>query len=263
MATDSPAQSSGTGDGAAERLSRLNRKLEEAHSATLRAKNIGRLMSVLVVIAALIGVWILFAPIKKAFDNPEPYQAAFQKELEETILPKLREELESEEFRAVLTEIGENAGKTLEARQEEIYAAIDGQIRLFIDNLSEWGGEQLHSRQDRLETHIQQRLYEVLPELQDEEVAELVIANAAAAMEEAIDIVMDRYLGQHIQHLVNLQTQIEQFPVPTHIAAMTEEELVAALQVELGEYAMSVFLTSINPAHTGAMHDVHGEIIME
>ena len=144
-------------------------------------------------------------------------------------------------------------------RQEEIYAVVDQQIQAFVDEMTAWAKNELEYRQGTIKQYIEQEVKATAPALQDEDTAELVMANASDAMEKAVQRLMDKYLDTHIRHLAEIERKIEQFPIPDDIAQMSDQELTDALVAELGSYSMNVFQGSLSPETRDFLREVGEE----
>jgi hypothetical protein len=233
--------------------------MDEAASASSTAKNVGRVMTALIVIAAVIGVWFLIQPFVVAAQNPKPYQDALEKEMTGTVYPALMEELESEEFQTAMRGVGDTVVAKLQERDEEAYAAVDREIRAFVDEMTTWGEQEITTRRDGIREYVEKKVTDVAPELKDDAVAEQVLANASKGMDGAVNRIVEKYLQGHMNHLISIGDQIQKFPVPDDVAAMTDDELSDTLVQELGAYSMSIFQTSLSPETRAFLRQVGEE----
>lgn len=254
MAADAGSPIQGN-DAVADRLAKLNRKMDEAQAAAARAKTVGRVMTVLVVVAAFTGVYLLLKPLADAYQNPEPYKKAFQEEFEASILPRLQEEMGKNGQRIAL-EVKDEVVKKVQARQEEIFGAVDTEMRAFVTNLQDHGTKEFETRQATIRKHIEETLLADVPELKDPEKADTIMANASAAMDGAVQRLMNQHLAQHMEHMLSIERRINEYPVPEDVARMSDDELSQAMVDSLGQYAMLIFRSSLAPSTKDALRQV-------
>lgn len=101
------------------RISDLGRKVDEASQANASAKTTARIITVLIAITAIIGVWMLISPFYEAYKNPEPYKRAITTELQENVGPQLQADIQSS-LEKVAPEVGRLATAQFQARYEDL-----------------------------------------------------------------------------------------------------------------------------------------------
>lgn len=247
MAAEANAPGSGGNDAVADRIARLNRKMDEAQAAHARSKTVGRIMTVLVVVAAFSGVYMLLSPFAEAYQNPEPYKKAFGEEFQSSILPKIQDEM-GKNGKRIATEVKDEVVKKLESRKDEIFGAVDTEMRAFVTNLQEHGTKEFETRRAAIRSHIEKTLVADVPELKDPAKTEVIMANASAGMDAAVQRLMNKHLSQHMQHMLSIEQRINEFPVPDEVSKMTNDQLSQAMVDQMGTYAMLVFRSSLAPS---------------
>jgi hypothetical protein len=243
MATESPGRSAPGNDSVADRIARLNRKADEEVAARRRAKSLSTLMTLLIVTVAVGGVYVMIRPGIAAYNNPEPYRQALSAEFEQTLQPAIQQILQEEQTQQVLQQAGETAMSRVRERESEISSAIEAQLRQFAADMQTWSQEQLAERPGTLHDSVHQAMVEAFPEMQDEVVAQ----NMNEAMNNVVSRVLSERLGRHSELLASISDQIDTFPVPAEIQAMSDDELSEALTENLGVFAMQMFGQQLNP----------------
>lgn len=239
MAADKPAAAGGDLDAMDRRLAELNRKMEEADRAAASAKFTGRIMTVLIVVVALLGVYLLLSPLIQAFSNTKPYQDAMAKELTDRVMPHVSEELQKS-LQVVGPKVGSAVVEQVKGRQEEVTAELYKQVNLLMEGLRSHSEERLSAEVAGLEGKIRERIERDLPELKDKDQAELIMGNATLAVENAVQQLIADNLEVHINSLVSIGERINGIEVPPHLKEMSDDQLSEELTNALGNYAIVV-----------------------
>lgn len=243
---DSASKGGESLDALAARIDRLNQKMDQAKSAAGTAKAVSIVVAIVIAAAAIIGILILLGPLRAAFNNPEPYREALLAEFQDSVRPAIEAEIKANSER-ILKEVGNSAQAAFQARQEELFIGVNDELRTFTENMQEWGVDQIQTRRQRVRDYIEKAVVAEVPELQDPDKTELILSNAAGAMDSVVTRIMDEYLSGHMALMANIETQIAQFPIPEEYQDMSEDELTQEMVNQLGIYAMSVFADTINP----------------
>lgn len=246
MAADGPASESKDLQTLEQRLEELNRKVDEVNSAQSSVKLTSRLVAVVIVIAAVIGVYMLISPFITAYKNKEVYTAAMGEQFNDRIIPVLEEELQAT-LQVAGPEVADLVWKRLESRQEDIVKAIDLESGAFVQEVQAHLEDSLADNVVEVELYIRARLNEMVPELSDPDVRDVVLANGIGAVEAAVRMAVTDRLEGHIQTLGDIETEMLAFEVPETLDQMSDMELSEELNRALAEYAVLVLRRSFSP----------------
>lgn len=242
----------------ARRIDSLSRKLDEVNAAAASAKNVGRIMAVLIAVVAIISVVRLIYPFKAIKDNPTIYANALGNEFETSVYPLLKEKL-GESFEKTGPVISSLARKQLEKRQPEIVKALDSEARTLLENLKATAGDLWTTRAQAINDKLYDRIASDFPELAKEDQAEKVIGNAHLAVTGAVERFLHDYMKDHIEAITSIEMQIETFPVPSHIKNMTDAELKAAFMDKISTYSMTTLKGGLQPQTKEFLRDLGKE----
>jgi hypothetical protein len=224
-------------------------------AANSSAKMVARLITVLIVIAAIIGVYWLLSPFWKAANNPEPYKTAMAEEWKDRIQPNLETELK-DSFETAVPEIGKLIVQQLKDNEQKAMATIDAQATLLMENLQQYTETKLADTVVEVEAVMAERLAKMVPDMTDPDTRELVMGNAAVALEGAVSDIVEEKLGRHIKTLSNIETKLIQFPVPDPIQQMSDTELSEELNRALSEYALLTLRQLMTPETKEMLRDL-------
>ncbi len=238
--------SSPDAQGVEQRLETINKKMDEAQSANSSAKNAGRIVTIVVVIAALIGMYLMLSPFYKAYQEKDKYVAAIQTELTERVQPEAQRQI-TESVQELAPKVWKESLSRAQGRQEDLMAAVDSELSVLMINLQEFTTEELADSTTEVELHLKKRLGDSFPNLQDEAKREVVLGNASTALEGAAKQVVEEELQSHIDSLSNIETMLIQFPIPDSLEQMSDEELSSEMQRALSNYAIIVLRETMDP----------------
>ena len=233
MAADGPV-SSGDQQDVARRIDELNAKLDAALAANATAKNVTRAVGVLVTASALVGVYMILSPVKAAYDNRAEFQKAISEELTSRVIPAAEEEgkLLLKEAVPLLQKV---AVEQYTKRENEILAKSYNQVELFLNNMTEFGTTEFETRRTRIEGAIIDKVKTEVPELNNQEDAERVIANAAAGINGAVERSLATHFKVHIDAVNRIANNLSILEIPQEMQDMDDlairEELTNALGV--------------------------------
>ena len=235
----------GDSEALSRRVAELNAKFDAMSSATSSVKWTTRLVAAGVAVASIVGVTMLIMPIYRVYDEPKPLQDALDKEMAERLRPAVEKEVQE-----IMSKSGREffhvARAEYEANQEKLLGSVSTEMDSFVKEMSEWGGKEFETRRDRIQASLVDRLKKEIPELQNEDEAELIMANAQRAMDNAVNRMLTTHLSDHITAVNNIGNNLQTFPVPQEIGAMTDLELREALTQALGSYALLALRGSLN-----------------
>lgn len=255
MAADAKASGSGDFEVLQRRLDELDAKFDAVSAANATNKTMSRIVAVVIVIAAVFGVYLIVSPFLKAWQDRESYVVAMETEFKERILPALQVEVE-ESMKSVGPEVTDLVVKRLQERQEDVVRAIDLESGILMNNLQTYLETTLADNVVEIEMEMKKRLNEMVPEMQDETKREEILAAAVGAVENAVNRSVEEHLGSHIESLVSIETQIHQVEVPTSIKEMSESELADEMNRALAEYAILILRQVLTPETKEMLRDL-------
>lgn len=256
---ESNAPASGDMEAIAKRVEELNRRLDAANSAVAKQKTISIAMTFVIVIVAVIGVVMIFLPIKEAYDNQEAYATALQEVFSDRLQPELEALVQDEELAETAQEVGDLVFQKLQERQDEAYGKVSAEVEDFVTVMQAWGENEYETRKNRMTEYIEVKLKEEVPVLEDPENQEEILANLHDALNNIVDKVMMEHLRPHIEHVNSIDRQLREYPIPDDILNMDDLELMDALTNELGVYAMEVLRNNLDPETRRALIQSLGE----
>jgi predicted house-cleaning noncanonical NTP pyrophosphatase (MazG superfamily) len=185
-------------------------------------------------------------PFVEAVKNPAPYQKAIGVELEQKVLPALQDE--SQKLVNVFgPELYQSVSQKVSQRFPEITRVLQAEALGLIEELSNEAESRLTDRSEKMIDRLKKRLVEEVPEFGDEEKTETIMENIELATTSAMDRFIQAHFQDHIHAVSNLQVRIETFPVPDHIAEMTDDRLQEHLTETLGAYVTNQFSKTMSP----------------
>lgn len=244
------------------RISDLSRKVDEASRASASAKTTGRIITVLIAITAIIGVWMLVSPFYEAYKNPEPYKRAITAELTENVGPQISSHVQKS-LEKVGPEVGRLAVDQFQARYEDLVKVLEAETLGLIENLRAFTETELSETVVNVEIEIQNSLATLVPELMDEDQREIILGNAMVAMEGAVKDIIDAKLSNHITLLSEIETKLLQFPIPTEISQRSNDELAADLNDLLGQYSVIALRRTLAPEQKAFLRSLAEEETMD
>jgi tetrahydromethanopterin S-methyltransferase subunit G len=244
MAADGPV-SPGDAQEIARRIDQLNAKLDTALAANATAKNVTRVVGIVVAAAAVLGVWMIASPLIDAYKDIDKYQSIIQKDLQDNVVPVIEAEVKATLSKAVPA-LQAVAGETWSAREEEITSKAYNQVETFLTNMTEFGTNEFETRRTRIEAKLIDRLKDEVPELRDEEQAETILANASLAMNLAVERTMNTHFRVHLESVNNIANNLTIIDVPDDLEAMDDLDLRTELTNALGAYATQALRQFLN-----------------
>ncbi|MBI1290788.1 hypothetical protein GC173_06035 [bacterium] len=245
MAADGPV-SSGDQQDVSRRIDELNAKLDAAMAANATAKNVTRAVGILVAAAAVVGVYMILSPVYTAYQNRATFQDAMVKEIQATVVPAVEEE-----GKALLKEaipmLQSVAMKKYQEREQEILAKSYNEVEAFLSEMHEFGANEFETRRVRIENSIIEKLKDEAPELRDQEEAEKIMANAAAAMNSAVERSLNTHFKVHIDSVNRIGNNLGVLEIPKEIEEMDDLALREELTNSLGVYATTALRHFLNP----------------
>jgi predicted protein tyrosine phosphatase len=148
-------------------------------------------------------------------------------------------------------------------REQEVLAKGYNQVELFLNNMTEFGTEQFETRRSRIEGAVIDKLKDEIPELRDEEDAETIMANAAAAMNAAVERSLDTHFKVHIRAVNNIANNLIILDIPDDLEAMDDFELREELNNALGAYAGQALRQFLNPESREFLRNLAEEPVKE
>jgi len=233
-------------DALERRLAELNGKLDAVAQANTGAKLTARLVTVVIVIAAVGGVYLLLRPAIDAYNNPKPYQDALAEEFKTRVFPEISTELQ-ESVKTIGPEVRQLVIKRIESRYEDVVKVVDFEARELVTSLKDHTQTELSGSVTELEAGLKDRITKAVPEIADEANRETVIGNAAVGIENAVKRVVEETFERHITTLNQIELKLLEIPVPDSVKKMDDEELAMELQRALSEYAFAILQHSFSP----------------
>jgi hypothetical protein len=210
-------------------------------------------MAVLVVAVAIGGVYVALRPLLSAYNNLEPYQNALQTEVEKTVMPVIKTESQTL-LKTVGPEILQALQQTASHRLPEITAKLQQEGPALAQELSDEAKLRLSGRSEKMLTRLEMRLEEEIPQSADPKKAELILANGHKAAQSALERFLQTYIDDHLGTVTNLQSRIEQFPVPKHIHEMSDDQLRDYLTQTVGAYVARQISAARSPQMREFLH---------
>jgi hypothetical protein len=228
------------------RINELNAKLDAAVAANATSKNVLRVVGIAVAVSAIAGVYMILSPFVEAYKDRDKYQKVIMKELQESVLPELQAEGKLLIDKSV-PKLQEVAIAKWQEREEQVLAAGYAEVEAFLETMQNFAENEIKTRRERVETVVTEKLKDAVPELRNEAEAEVILTNAAASINNAVEQIMVEQLGTHIKHVNNIANNLAVFPVPERYKAMDDLALREELTNALGAYATKAFRNFLNP----------------
>jgi len=225
---------------------RLSQKLDLLQKETRSTKKVTRIMVILVVISALVGIYMIVSPLLSAYRNPEPYQQALLGEFEKRILPEMQKETEAM-IRAAGPDIWEDVKKNVNERRPELAAKVGEEWTILMDDLQSKIQERFINKGEEFTELLQERLKQEVPLAADQEKSELIMANTYKATENAVSRVLEEHFSSHVDTVTRIQTRIAKFPVPEELKEKNEEQLSDLLILRISDFLSQTIQMSMSP----------------
>ena len=242
----------------ARRVSDLTAKFDALNSANNSVKWTTRFVLAGITISSIVGVTLLISPLYGMTQDPEPYKIAIREEAEERLRPALVREV-NEIMQKAGPQLWTVAQEEYKNNEERFLGAVDKERQLLVADLTEWGTAEYESRRTRIEKGLIERIQRDIPELKNQEQAELIMGNAQKAMDASVNRILDKHLNDHIQHVNNIGNNLQTFPVPPEIQAMDDFQLREELTSALGGYALMALRGSLNSDTKALLRQVSSE----
>ncbi|MCC6546779.1 hypothetical protein IT570_06380 [Candidatus Sumerlaeota bacterium] len=247
----------GDSDPIARRIEDLSRKVDEVRSAAASAKAAGHIMTLLIAVAAVVGVVTLVSPFwgLKEKKHQDELVAALVAEYNATIKADLMKELEESQantgpvVREILT-------KKWHERSPEVVDAFSKESSIFTDNVKKLGEKMWQTHIANLDSQIYNRLEKSVPDLADADKTEVVLNNAHEAVNSAVERLISEYLKEHVDSINSIQEQITAFPIPSHIKDKSDDELRDAFSDILITYSTNTLKAGLNPQSRAFLSDL-------
>jgi hypothetical protein len=233
-------------ESALKRVKDLNRRLAEVNAAVKQSKLISLILTLLLVVAAIGGVYNLLRPFISAYQNPKPYQDAFLTELQTNVMPEVQRQMQE-----VLSTTGRDVLKLsvdrfLE-RREDLQRAVEAETALLMADLGEFAEKTLADQVVNFEVKVTETFARIAPQLNDPEKRDVIIGNASVALEAAVRRIVNDRLSDHINSLLHIEQMLLDYPVPEELKAMSDTELQQKLLDDLSAYAIATLKRTIGP----------------
>lgn len=233
-------------ESALKRVKDLNRRLAEVNSAVKQSKLISLILTLLLVVAAIGGVYNLLRPFISAYQEPKPYQDAFLAELQTNVMPEVQKQVQE-----VLSTTGRDvlklsADRFME-RREDLQKAVEAETALLMADLGEFAETTLADQVVNFEVKVTETFAKVAPQLNDPEKRDVIIGNAAVALEAAVRRIVNDRLSDHINSILNIEQMLVDYPVPEGLKAMSDTELQDKLLDDLSVYAVATLKRTFGP----------------
>lgn len=230
-----------------EEVKALNTRLDDANRAVAQSKLAARGVMIALFIVVIFGIWSLFRPAYSAWQHPEPYREAFTDELQNRILPHLQAQFE-DIMRTSGREIFVLVRDKAQGRSDDIAKSFENELSFLMEELQEFGESTLAETVVDFELKLREKLADLIGEdAASEENVMRVLDNAAAAVESAVKRAVEKELNYHINEIIHLEEQINNFPVPTELKAMDDAELSEYMVNEMGRYALLILKQTFTP----------------
>ncbi len=228
------------------KIKEINVKLDAVGAAHTRTKIVSLILTLAIIGVGVYGVYMVSSPFKRAYDQPDPYVKAITAEMEKRLVPILQDEGKQLQAK-VQPFIVETIQAKFEARQNEITSVAHQELTTMIDETREFAESEFATRRNRIEAVILDRLKKKVPELADQQNAEVIMVNAQKAMSRAVERVMAEHMQKHVESIANIGTNFQMFTIPADVKAMSEEELRQELTTALGNFAAGAVRNSLTP----------------
>ncbi|CAN5448132.1 hypothetical protein BH09SUM1_BH09SUM1_06020 [soil metagenome] len=223
------------------RVNELNAKLDAVSAANASTKKLSLVMTILIAVAAIVGVYILLDPFIQIYKAPGPYQTAIIARAQAELLPTIQAQLQE-----VITKNAEPlsaiAWKEYKDHESEVVGALGEEGKAMASEVAKFGTDEYEKRRVRLESGIMERLKKEAPALASEEDSEKIMINLKKAVDEAVVMALNEHLTDHITSVSNISEAIQAFPVPEDVHSMSDEELREELTTSIMSYVQRMMV---------------------
>ncbi len=238
------SEASGTTGGDAAVSSRIHNvkvKLDNVEAAQSSAKWTARAVTLVLVLAILAGIYLSFVvPISDAVDNSEEFQKAMTAQVEK-MTPEIQEELN-----LLLEDLKPHVEEVIEPRIKdkwlpEVQMAAEEELAKLGETLHVGVTERITTVSTDLQNYATTKLKRDIPQLNDQDKTERMIANMGTAMNNVVERVMGEHFGAKVDMVVAIETELTNFPVPEKIKAMDDDQLSQYMNELMMSYVSQQF----------------------
>jgi len=237
-------------DALARRIGELHAKLDATTATVGTTKNIARVLTVALIFSAVFGVYMLVSPFADAYNNPKPYKEALETDFRDRIRPTLEKEIK-DSVQKTVPQVQQLISKKLTERYEEVTNALTMQTQVFLDEMKDFSEKELTSRIEKLNKSVHTRIVKEIPQLADEDIANLVVGNAQVAMERAVQRIVDEHLAVHMTTVSSIESELHSFPIPDHFKQMGNSQLSEELVSKMTIYSTNMLRSSLSANQKG------------
>jgi hypothetical protein len=255
MAADGKSPVAGDDAAVARRIADLSRKLDEVSVAASGAKTVGRVMTILIALVAVFSVFRIVLPFDNIRTKPELYTKALVEQFNASVYPKLQEEID-ESIKKTGPVVQKIATDKIEKRGPEVVRALDTEAKILLESMKGYGEDVWANRIGALNDKIYDRIADKMPELADKDKAEVIVGNAHQAVTGAMERLIAEHMKDHVEAITSIQTEIANFPVPSNVKEMSDEELKSAFMDLISTYSMTTLKGGLTPQTKAFLADL-------